>query len=322
LTSWGNESNKLSITSDFRLLVALDALLQTGSVTEAARRLRLSPSAMSRTLHRIRLKLGDPILARAGRGMVVTPRGVELRERVHLLVREAQQLLSSGKEGGAVTIWRNFVLIVDDGYAGLLAPRLASYDRAQASETAFHFLSEGQVDSKALGEGTADLKIGRVHSSSPELMVEHLSYSRYVGVAQAGHDLLEGTVDIQRFANASHIAILEADAVSATVDTVLAERNLRRTVAMTTRHYTSAFSMIGQTNLVTIAPEILVNQRILMAGLRPFELPIPITPVAIRMAWHPRCDADPAHARLRSRIRDTLLRTGAGSARFPDPPHD
>jgi DNA-binding transcriptional LysR family regulator len=318
----GNESAQLSLTSDFRLLVALDALLQTESVTEAAKRLRLSPSAMSRTLHRIRHKLGDPILARAGRGMVVTPRGVELRERVHSLVCEAQQLLSSGEEENAATSWRNFVLIVDDGYAGLLAPRLACYDGAQAPETAFHFLAEGQVDSKALGEGTADLKIGRVHSSSPELMVEHLSYSRYVGVAQAGHDLLDGPVDIERFANTPHVDILEADVVAATVDTVLAEHNLRRTVAMTTRHYTSAFSMIGQTSLVAIAPEILINQKVLMAGLRPFELPIPIAPVAIRMAWHPRSDADPAHAWLRSRIRDTLLHSGGGTTRFPCPPHE
>jgi DNA-binding transcriptional LysR family regulator len=312
-----NDYTELSLTSDFRLLVALDALLQTESVTEAAKRLGLSPSAMSRTLHRIRHKLGDPILARVGRGMAVTPRGVELRERVHLLVREARQLLSSGEDGGASPVWCNFVLIVDDGYAGLLAPRLASYDRGQAPETAFHFLAEGQVDSKALGEGTADLKIGRVHSSSPELMVEHVSYSRYVGVARSGHELLDGPVDVHRFAHVPHVDVLEADAVAAAVDAALAEHNLRRTVAMTTRHYTSAFSMIDQTDLVAVVPEILISQGVLTGGLRPFDLPVPVAPVAVRMAWHPRSDADPAHAWLRSRVRDTLLR----SARSPEPPH-
>lgn len=35
-------------TPDFNLLVTLDVLLQEGSVAGAARRLRLSPSAMSR----------------------------------------------------------------------------------------------------------------------------------------------------------------------------------------------------------------------------------------------------------------------------------
>lgn len=301
---------------DLRLLVALDALLQTGSVTKAAERLQLSPSAMSRTLHRIRHKLGDPILARAGRGMVVTPKGVELRERVHILVREAQVLLSAGDENDVPEAGRNFALIVDDGYAGVLAPHLASHDRAQA----FDFLPEGQGDSKALSEGTADLKIGRVYSSSPELRVENLTYSRFVGVAALGHRLLNGPVGVEEFARASHVDILKGDGAASTVEATLAEYDLRRTVAVTTPHYTSALSMIGQTDLVAVVPEILVKSGSLMAGLRSFELPIPVAPFAIRMVWHPRSDADPAHTWLRSRIRDALKNGIGPSARYPEPP--
>ena len=52
---------------DLNLLTALDALLATGSVTEAAERVHLSPPAMSHTLARIREAFGDPILVRAGR---------------------------------------------------------------------------------------------------------------------------------------------------------------------------------------------------------------------------------------------------------------
>jgi DNA-binding transcriptional LysR family regulator len=52
--------------SDLNLLTALDALLAEGSVVGAARRLRLSSSAMSRTLARLREATGDPLLVRAG----------------------------------------------------------------------------------------------------------------------------------------------------------------------------------------------------------------------------------------------------------------
>ncbi|TYK53161.1 LysR family transcriptional regulator [Actinomadura decatromicini] len=301
-----NNDAELSLPSDFRLLVALDALLQTESVTQAAKRLHLSPSAMSRTLHRIRHRLGDPILARAGRGMVVTPRGIELRERVHLLVREAEELFSSGEVNAMASAWRNFVLLVDDGYAGVLAPRLMSYDYPQIPGATFHFMSASQADPDALREGTAALEIGRVHSFSPELRVENLLFSRYVAVVRAGHELLNGTIDVERFANASHIDVLEADAAGAAVDSSLAKYDLRRRVTMTTHHYTTAFSVIGQTDLVAIAPEVILHPGLFKAGLRSFALPIPATPVAIRMAWHPRSEADPAHAWLRSRVRDTL----------------
>src|ERR1700748_1746482 len=78
---------------DMNLLAALDVLLAEGSVTGAARRLGLSASAMSRTLARLRSATGDPLLVRAGRGLVPTPRAAELRDRVHELARDVQAVL-------------------------------------------------------------------------------------------------------------------------------------------------------------------------------------------------------------------------------------
>ena len=79
-------------TPDLNLLVTLDVLLAEGSVAGAARRLQLSPSAMSRALARLRDAMGDPLLVRAGRGLVPTPRALELRERIGPLVEEARAL--------------------------------------------------------------------------------------------------------------------------------------------------------------------------------------------------------------------------------------
>src|ERR1700704_4829306 len=80
-------------TMDMNLLAALDALLAEGNVAGAARRLGLSASAMSRTLARLRAATGDPLLVRAGRGMVPTPRATELRGRVRDLAQSAQAVL-------------------------------------------------------------------------------------------------------------------------------------------------------------------------------------------------------------------------------------
>ena len=78
---------------DLNLLIALDVLLSEGSVARAARRLSLSPSAMSRTLARLREVTGDPLLVRAGRGLVATPRAAELRARVGQVDEDAQAVL-------------------------------------------------------------------------------------------------------------------------------------------------------------------------------------------------------------------------------------
>jgi len=77
---------------DMNLLVALDALLDEGSVVGAAQRMNLIPAAMSRTLTRIREAIGDPILVRAGRGLVPTPKALALREQVRDAVEQAALL--------------------------------------------------------------------------------------------------------------------------------------------------------------------------------------------------------------------------------------
>src|SRR5690348_1950754 len=101
---------------DLNLLVTLDVLLAEGSVARAAQRLRLSPSAMSRTLARLRATTGDPLLVRAGRGLVPTPRALELRARVGQVVQDAEAMLrpATGIDLGRLT--RTFSLRTSEGF--------------------------------------------------------------------------------------------------------------------------------------------------------------------------------------------------------------
>src|SRR5215203_2165189 len=101
---------------DLNLLVTLNVLLAEGSVVGAARRLRLSPSAMSRALARLRETMGDPLLARAGRGLVPTPRALELRERVGQLVEDAEAVLRPAKKPDLGQLVRTFTLRTSEGF--------------------------------------------------------------------------------------------------------------------------------------------------------------------------------------------------------------
>src|SRR6188472_1710365 len=95
---------------DLNLLVALDVLLAEGNVARAAQRLRLSPSAMSRTLARLRETTGDPLLVRAGRGLVPTPRALELREKVSQLVEDSEAVLRPAEALNLKQLVRTFTL--------------------------------------------------------------------------------------------------------------------------------------------------------------------------------------------------------------------
>lgn len=101
---------------DFNLLIALDAVLAEGSVAHAAQRLRLSPSAMSRSLARLRETTGDPLLVRAGRGLVPTPRALELRELVSQLVQDAAAVLRPADNVDLKQLVRTFTLRTREGF--------------------------------------------------------------------------------------------------------------------------------------------------------------------------------------------------------------
>src|ERR1700712_3351038 len=107
---------------DMNLLTALDVLLAEGSVTGAARTLGLSPSAMSRTLARLRATTGDPLLVRAGRSLVPTPRAVELRERVGQLVQEARAVLRPATALDLQQLVRTFTLRTSEGFVENFGP--------------------------------------------------------------------------------------------------------------------------------------------------------------------------------------------------------
>src|SRR3954452_23688646 len=127
---------------DLNLLVTLDVLLAEGSVARAAQRLRLSPSAMSRALARLREATGDPLLVRAGRGLVPTPRALVLRDRVSQLVREVEAVLSPADALDLSRLSRTFTLRTSDGFVESFGARLIAHVEAQAPGVRLFFLQK------------------------------------------------------------------------------------------------------------------------------------------------------------------------------------
>ena len=86
-------------THDYALLSHLAALLDAGSVSGAAKRQGLSTPAMSHALSKLRERIGDPLLVRAGVGMVLTPRASQLREELPHALDRVRELLSPPASG-------------------------------------------------------------------------------------------------------------------------------------------------------------------------------------------------------------------------------
>src|SRR5437660_2224212 len=127
---------------DLNLLVTLDVLLAEGSVARAAQRLRLSPSAMSRALARLRETTGDPLLVRAGRGLVPTPRALELRERVGQLVQDCTVVLRPAEMLKLSQLVRTFTLRTSEGFVENFGPELIARVGKEAPGVRLRFVQK------------------------------------------------------------------------------------------------------------------------------------------------------------------------------------
>ena len=138
---------------DLNLLVTLDALLTEGSVARAAQRLRLSPSAMSPALARLRETTGDPLLVRAGRGFVPTPRALELRDRVAQLVQEGEAVLRPSEKLNLKQLVRTFTLRTSEGFVENFGPTLIARVSEEAPGVRLCFVQKPNKDSAPLATG-------------------------------------------------------------------------------------------------------------------------------------------------------------------------
>ena len=193
---------------DLNLLLTLDVLLTEGSVARAARRLRLSPSAMSRALTRLRTTTGDPLLVRAGRGLVPTPRAVELRERVSQVVQEGQAVLRPAEKLDLTQLVRTFTLRTSEGFVENFGAYLIAHVGAEAPGVRLHFLQKANKDSAPIRDGAVDLETGVVEkTTAQELRVQALFRDRLIGVVRAGHPLTKGKITPSRYAGSRHICV-------------------------------------------------------------------------------------------------------------------
>jgi len=216
-------------TPDFNLLVTLDVLLAEGSVARAARRLRLSPSAMSRALARLRETTGDPLLVRAGRGLVPTPRALELREQVGPLVQEAQALLRPAKRLNLKRLVRGFTLRSSEGFVENFGPALIARVSEQAPGVRLRFVPKLDRDSALLRDGSVDLETGVVgEATGPEVRTRALFRDRFIAVVRKGHPLGRGKLTPARYAAGKHILVSRQGADGGPMDEALRQLGLQR----------------------------------------------------------------------------------------------
>jgi DNA-binding transcriptional LysR family regulator len=293
--------SKIDISSiDLNLLRSLEVLLTEQSVTAAARRAGVTQSSMSHTLGRLRELFQDPLLVRAGRGVVSTPRGESLLVPIQRLLVEVGALVNGEPEFIAATSSREFVLACPDLLSRLsfLAPKVRLEVRPLP-------VSELEV---SLGGAAYDLALVPGPCEGAGLRQRSLGRLSWCVLARRDHPALSGHFTAKVWGCYPHVIVRSGRSTPNRVEQALATEKIDREVGLVVPSFLLALYAVAYTDFFLTAPRELVSRLALPLGLAVLTPPIKIPAVEVLSVWHERLHTDPGNRWFRHVIAEVWLR--------------
>lgn len=292
---------------DLNLLRVFDVVVSERSVSRAAAQLMLTQPAVSHALSRLRAACNDPILERRGRSMVPTPRAVALHPEVRALLARAQRVFSLSGEFDPAHSTRSFQIGCSDYAAQTLMPRALRAIRREAPDVKLFLVHAGRSDAlDLLRAGTLDVALGVFNAADDALQVRTVLEEPYVCAMAKKHPLACGRLTLERYLQAEHVQVLVQPGISGVIEHTLARQGVERRIRLVTAHFSTALSMVTQSDLLLTAPRGLLRSP-QAGGLRQVPVPFAVDPFRHQIALTKRSLVDPgitwlvtviAHARM------------------------
>jgi LysR family transcriptional activator of mexEF-oprN operon len=280
---------------DLNLLVVFVALMQQRSVTGAAQRLFLGQPAVSAALRRLRTLFGDPLLVKAGRGMVATARAESLLPAVTLALVQIDALSGPPQTFDPAASRATLRLGISDDNEIVFLAAIARALALQAPQVRLVARPVNHTDIReSLDSGSVDLGFSVFAELSSwhhhEVMFEQgygCVYDQAVRASDTPH-----TVDA--FLSSEQLIVTFDGALEGKVDRFLTKSGLQRDVRLgTTRFATLPYIVKGTTRVASV-PELVGRVLAQTHGLAFCPLPIDVPPGRPMLAWHRRSERDPA----------------------------
>lgn len=286
---------------DLNLLLTLEVLLAEQNVTKAAARLNLSQPAVSAQLNRLRDLFNDQLFVPAQRGMIPTPKAIELRRPISDVLELARATVTSHRTFDPASAELTVVIACTDYLQVALASPFVSSLRQKAPGVRVSLrLLDTSTLQEQLVDGEVDLALMTPSAAPTNLLSQHLYDERYVLISRRGHPHIHPNLSVSDYAELEHVVVsLRRSGFTTPVDMSLKAIGFKRKVVLSASSFLFVLDIVARTDFVALVPGKLVART---DSLMVVDPPFSVEGFAVGMVWHGRTHDHPGQRWIRSEI--------------------
>jgi DNA-binding transcriptional LysR family regulator len=287
------------------LLASLRIMLDEKNITRAAARLSISQPALSAQLARLRDVFDDQLLtpAASGKGMVLTPRGNELREPLRLALQHLEDVVNKPSAFDPAKSDRTFTVGANDNATAIIGSRLVSLMRHRGLpqiRLAFRGIDFAKLTDQ-LETGEIDVALVSKSALPGNLPNQPLLEEKFMMAQRKGHPRGLRRPSLNEYARLDHVIISgDGGGFRGFIDDILGEKGLTRRVGVSVQYYSVVPLLLQSTDLVCTLPQRFLSRY--PDTLEALRLPFDTRRFTLHATWHSRFDKDPGHAWLRKQL--------------------
>lgn len=294
---------------DLNLLIVLAALLESNSVSEAAKRLDSTQPSMSRMLDRLRDDLGDPLLIKSAHKMLPTRRAQDLRAAVDDALRAIAEIYTQTSDYDPAAETGSYVIGINDSLQALIAPAFLAELRQVAPRARVRMQPVPlQGGLSAMTSGAIDIMVAFYPVESESLRSEQLLTARFGCLSATENPHIGAITSARELAPLQCLDISQFGLITRLLDRYFDTHGQQRRIVGTLTSYLAIPDAISGTDTYAMIPDYLARLLCRHPGVRFVPMEDAGMSVPIHLCWHNNVHSHPFVTLLRALLASAARR--------------
>jgi DNA-binding transcriptional LysR family regulator len=288
---------------DLNLLLILEAIYKTGSVSQAAQVLGMSQPTVSNALNRLRAQFSDRLFVRSDRGVRPTPFALSLAGPIAEALNTLRGGLQMDADFDVRTANRHFKLILHDySVPSICPPLLRLLDHPDSSCSLEIITPDWTKPHSGIASGEADLMLDVYPETTPGLVFEPLADVEAACIVREGHPTIGHELTRDLFESTGHAVLKSEIQRRLQVPHMLMAQTLKRREVCVLPNASDLAATVAVSNLIAVVPKRYATLVAPIYKLRTLSPPFEYPKLKMFLAWREDKTADPGLRWIRNVI--------------------